>query len=49
MSYTENNKENETGQELDMSASCCMEVAGIESMVPGIEAPKIGDMSKGNE
>ena len=31
-------------QNLDMSASCCMEIAGIESMIPGVEAPKVGSM-----
>ena len=43
MNYSEN-KEEQTGQNLDMSASCCMEVAGIESMVSGIEPPKVEDM-----
>ena len=36
--------ENQNEQNLDMSASCCMEIAGIESMIPGVEAPKVGSM-----
>ena len=43
MNHNENN-EKQTQQNLDMSASCCMEVAGIESMVTGIEPPKVEDM-----
>ena len=29
---------------LDLDASCCMEIAGIESMIEGVDAPVVRDM-----
>lgn len=37
----------EQNNQLDINASCCMEIAGIESMFDSVEAPTVEDMMSG--